>query len=150
MADIRLDIAHSASDGLTWDNQIPDNLIPDNLRNVWVSNFEMMEEIERIKYSRAIVPHDAKNLNIVTLDAGDASSKLIYCAIYARFEKKRWFIFMSVGFLKVESPFGRYGNTSRCKHKCCYRMHCEEGIWESSKRALEPSDSMAVALLDRK
>ena len=46
----------------------------------------MMEEIGRIKYNMAIVPHNAKNLDIVTLDAGDASSKLICCAIYARFE----------------------------------------------------------------
>ena len=45
-----------------------------------------MEEIGRIKYNRAIVPHNAKNLDIVTLDAGDASSKLSCCAIYARFE----------------------------------------------------------------
>ena len=41
-----------------------------------------------MKYKRAIVPPDAKNLDIVTIDTGDASSNLICTAIYARFEKK--------------------------------------------------------------
>ena len=37
----------------------------------------MMEEIDRIKYKRAIVPPDAKNLDIVTIDTGDAISKYV-------------------------------------------------------------------------
>ena len=48
----------------------------------------MIQEIKGITYRRAIVPRDAKNLNIFTLNTGDASSKLICAAIYARFERK--------------------------------------------------------------
>ena len=68
---------------ITWNDKLPDNL-----RGIWVSNFEMMEEIKTISYSRAVVPPDAKSLNMETLDMGDASSKLICAAIYVRFEKR--------------------------------------------------------------
>ena len=56
--------------------------------SIWDSNFEMMQEIGKIRYKRAIIPVNAKNLEIETIDTGDASSKLIYVAIYARFEMK--------------------------------------------------------------
>ena len=58
------------------------------VRALWISNFEMMEEIKNLSYSRAIVPPDAKHLNVETLDMGDSSSKAICAAVYARFEKK--------------------------------------------------------------
>ena len=77
----RLDVSHLHRIGLTWDNKLPDNL-----RGVWVSHIEMMEEISRVKFKRAIVPHNAKSLDIMTLDAGDGSPSAICAAIYARFE----------------------------------------------------------------
>ena len=83
VAGMKLDISLLHSSGLGWDDEIPSNL-----RNVWVSNFEMMEEIGRIKYKRAIVPDDAINLDIETIDTGDASSKLICAAIYAQFRRR--------------------------------------------------------------
>ena len=79
----KLDISLLHRSGLTWDD-----ILPDNLRKTWVSHFEMMQEISQIKYKRAIVPVDAKNLDIVTLDTGDASSVAVCVAIYARFERK--------------------------------------------------------------
>ena len=79
---MKLDISLLHSE-LGWDDEIPSNI-----RNVWTSNFEMMEEIGRIKYKRAIVPDDAINLDIETIDTGDASSKLICAAIYARFRRR--------------------------------------------------------------
>ena len=48
----------------------------------------MIEEIKQLRYKRAIIPLDAKNLDIVTIDTGDSSSSLICSAIYARFEEK--------------------------------------------------------------
>ena len=48
----------------------------------------MLQAIGKIKYKRAVVPVDAKHLEIHTSDTGDASSRLIGGAIYARFEKK--------------------------------------------------------------
>ena len=79
----KLDISYLHRSGLTWDD-----VLPDNLKNIWESHFAMMQEISQIKYKRAIVPIDAKNLDIVTVDTGDASSSAICVAIYARFERK--------------------------------------------------------------
>ena len=82
MAGIKLDVSNLHRSGLTWDDQIPENL-----RRVWVSNSEVIQDRSNIRYKRAIVPHDAKNLDIVIMDTGDASSNLICAAIYARFER---------------------------------------------------------------
>ena len=65
-----------------------DDVIPDELRPVWDSHFEMMQEIGKLKFKRAIVPEDAINLDINTIDAADASNKLACVAIYARFLRK--------------------------------------------------------------
>lgn len=83
IASWKMDISQLHKQGLSWDD-----VIPDNLRSIWVSNFEMMSEISNIKYRRAVVPPDAKNLDIMTIDAADASSTMICAAIYARFERK--------------------------------------------------------------
>ena len=48
----------------------------------------MMQEIGQIKYKCAIIPVNAKNFEIEMIDTGDASSKLICVAIYARLEMK--------------------------------------------------------------
>ena len=79
----KLDISQLHRSGLKWDDEIPENL-----RRIWSSNYEMIKEIKQLRYKRAIIPHDAKNLDIVTIDTGDSSSSLICSAIYARFEKK--------------------------------------------------------------
>ena len=68
---------------LSWDDPIPENL-----RGIWVDNFEMLQELGQLKYKRVVVPPNAKNLDIVTLEAGDASKELLCAAIYARFECK--------------------------------------------------------------
>ena len=80
---MKLDVSILHRAGLGWDD-----VLPDNSRTIWTSNFELMQEIKGITYRRAIVPRDAKNLNTFTLGTGDASSKLICAAIYARFERK--------------------------------------------------------------
>ena len=79
----KIDISRLHQDNLTWNDQLPDSF-----RSIWISNFEMMEEIKSISYKRAVVPSDAKSLEMETLDMGDASSKLICAAVYVRFEKR--------------------------------------------------------------
>ena len=44
---------------LDWDDEIPENL-----RQIWASNFEMIQELKNIRYKRAVVPTDAVNLNM--------------------------------------------------------------------------------------
>ena len=61
--------------------------IPEDLRKIWVSNFRLIKKIVQIKYHRAVVPSDAVNLDIETIDTADPSKDLICCAIYARFKR---------------------------------------------------------------
>ena len=82
-AGFKLDVSFLHRSGLKWDDEIPKNLLP-----VWHSNLDMIKEIGCLRYKRAIVPSDAKSLDIVTIDAADASASLICAAIYVRFEKK--------------------------------------------------------------
>ena len=82
-AKIKLDLHTLVERGLAWDDRIPDAL-----KSIWNSHFEMMQEIGKVKFKRAVVPEEAVNLNINTIDAADASKKLTSTAIYARFLKK--------------------------------------------------------------
>ena len=58
------------------------------MKPIWNSHFEMIQEIAKVKFERAVVPEDAVNLKINTIDASDASKKLACTAIYARFLKE--------------------------------------------------------------
>ena len=78
-ASLKLDLRNIVQLGLKWDDAIPDNL-----RSIWESNFEMIQEIKSIRYSRAVVPQDAVNLQIETIDFGDATKEMAAVAIYAR------------------------------------------------------------------
>ena len=79
----KLDIRELHLRKLDWDD-----IIPDDLRKIWVSNFELINEIGKVTFQRAVVPSEVVNLEIKTIDTADASSDLICCAIYARFKKK--------------------------------------------------------------
>ena len=82
-ATMKLDLHTLVERGLSWDDRIPDRLKP-----IWNSHFEIMQEIVKVKFKRAVVAEDVVNLNINTIDAADASKKLACTAIYARFLKK--------------------------------------------------------------
>ena len=82
-AGFKVDISYIHKSGFTWDD-----VLADNIRSVWVKNFGLIEDLGTLEYKRVIVPSNAKNLDITTLDFGDASLQLICIAIYARFELK--------------------------------------------------------------
>ena len=65
---------------LEWDDPIPSDL-----KGVWLRNFELLQDLRDVKFKRCIVPWDAVDLNIETLDTADASNELICVAIHARF-----------------------------------------------------------------
>ncbi|XP_066914217.1 uncharacterized protein [Clytia hemisphaerica] len=52
------------------------------------SHFDMIQEIKDIKFHRTIIPEDALNLDISTLDFGDASPSLACAAIYTRIQRR--------------------------------------------------------------
>ena len=83
LSGMKYDISYLHAIGLDWDDRLPDNL-----RGVWESHFEMLNEMRSVRFNRAIVPVDAKSLDIEILGFGDASEKLICAAIYGRFERK--------------------------------------------------------------
>ena len=78
-AAIKIDLHILVKRGLSWDH---------DLRSAWVSHFNMMQEIGNLRFQRAFVPEDAVNLDINTIDAVDASNKMVCVAIYARFLRR--------------------------------------------------------------
>ena len=77
---MKMDLHTLVKRGLSWDD-----VIPDDLRSVWISHFEMMQEISNLRFQRVIVPEDVVNLDTNTTDAADASNKMACVPIYARF-----------------------------------------------------------------
>ena len=82
-ASSKIDLHELVKRNLQWDDAIPDNL-----RAQWISNFDMMKEIKTLTFKRAIVPDDAANLDIQTIEFGDASKEMACAAVYARFQRK--------------------------------------------------------------
>ena len=80
---MKMDLQTLVKRGLSWDD-----VVPDDLRSVWVSHFEMMQEIGNLRFQRAVVLEDAVNLDINTIDAADASNKMVCVSIYARFLRR--------------------------------------------------------------
>lgn len=83
IASMKIDLQELVHHKLNWDDKIPDNL-----RQLWESNFELIKEIGQLKFNRAIIPEDAINLDINTIDLGDASQSMACVAIYARFRRR--------------------------------------------------------------
>ena len=83
IAAMKFDLRELSNLQLSWEDAIPDSLRP-----IWISHFEMMQELGNLKFKRAIVPIDAVSLDIETLDFGDASKTLICVCIYVRFLRK--------------------------------------------------------------
>ena len=71
-AAMKIDLHELVQHKLDWD---------DNIRSLWISHFDMINEIKTLKYRRAVVPADAVNLEINTIDFGDASRQMACAAI---------------------------------------------------------------------
>ena len=82
VAAMKLDLRDLVNLQLGWDDTLPDNL-----RALWKSHFQMMEELPKLKYHRAVIPDDAVDVSINTIDTGDASQSMICIAIYARYKR---------------------------------------------------------------
>ena len=79
----KLDLHDLVIRKLDWDDQIPDSLRP-----LWEENFRLMGDLKSLTYQRAVIPHDAVNLDVETLEFGDASKSLVCAAIYVRFLRR--------------------------------------------------------------
>ena len=82
-ASMKLDIYELTIRQLDWDESIPEDL-----REIWNSNFEMIQGMKELTYRRAVVPDDTISLDIETLDFADASTQLTCVTVYDRFKRK--------------------------------------------------------------
>ena len=63
-----------------------EHLVSEEEKDVWDKNFSVIQDLRNIVFRRTIVPEDALNLDIETIDVADASTSLMCAAIYARFK----------------------------------------------------------------
>ena len=82
-ARLKLDLHELVVLKLNWDDEIPEEL-----RKLWKENFELINQLDHLQFSRATVPADAVNLEMETIEAGDASKDLMCMAVYVRFKRK--------------------------------------------------------------
>lgn len=82
-ATFKLDLHSLCELGVDWEESIPKELV-----TTWKQNFEMISKLGEIRFRRAIVPPDALNLNIETIEMADASESLACSALYVRFKRK--------------------------------------------------------------
>ena len=82
-AGLKLDVSVLHRQCVGWDDPIPSEL-----KSIWAANFDLVDEIGRLEFQRAVVPSDAVNLEIETIDTADAGEHLVCSAIYARFLRR--------------------------------------------------------------
>ena len=82
-ARLKLDLHDLVILKLNWDDEIPEEL-----RKLWKDNFDLINQLDQLQFSRATVPPDAVNLDMKTIEAGDASKDLMCMAVYVRFKRK--------------------------------------------------------------
>ena len=80
---MKLDISFLHQHHLAWDDPITSDL-----KAIWEANFELIRELGQVHFNRAIIPEDAVNLDVETVDTADAGEHLICAAIYARYKRK--------------------------------------------------------------
>ena len=80
---IKIDISELHVHCPLWDDPIPSQL-----KEIWVQNFGVLDEIRHLKFRRAVVPSDAASLDMESIETADAGEQLICAAIYIRFRRR--------------------------------------------------------------
>ena len=83
IAGLKLDLRELCKRKLDWDDHVPDDLLAQ-----WRKNFETISDLGELKFKRLIVPEDAVDLNIDTIEISDASLNMACAAVYGRFRRK--------------------------------------------------------------
>lgn len=73
----------------------------DDLRSIWTTRFEMMQEIGKSKVKMGVATDDEVKLDMANVQAADASKDIACVAIYGRYLKKGWDIFMSITLFMI-------------------------------------------------
>ena len=119
---MKIDLHDLISRGLDWDDPIPTDL-----KALWIKNFGTIQELRQVTFARAVVPPNARDLKICTLDTADASNQLVCVAIYARFSLTDGGVFLPVSICKDKNraeghvhPTGRIISCdSQRDHRAC-------------------------------
>ena len=80
---LKLDISTLHKQCVGWDDPIPSEL-----KELWISNFETIDDLANVEFQRAVVPQDALNLDVETIDLADAGENMVCSAVYARFLRR--------------------------------------------------------------
>ena len=80
---IKIDVSELHTHVPKWDDPIPSQF-----KEIWVKNFELIDDLRHLRYRRAVVPLDALNLDIETIEIADAGERLICAAVYVRFKRR--------------------------------------------------------------
>ena len=81
-AKLSLDLRRAIKETEQWDEAVSDQL-----RSKWVKNFHMLEKLRGLKFDRARVPSNAKNLDMNLLIGGDVAKDYVkMCGVWCRFE----------------------------------------------------------------
>ena len=83
VAEMKLDLNVLCKKNLDWKDEIPDDLV-----EKWLKNFDNVSQMKEMKFRRCVVPDDAQNLDIETIEISDASPQMACSAIYVRFLRK--------------------------------------------------------------
>ena len=62
--------------------------IPNELKECWAANFDVINELGDIEFDRAVVPSDAVDMTMETLNVADAGDNLVCAAVYVRFLRR--------------------------------------------------------------
>jgi len=62
--------------------------MPPDLRQKWVKNFWLIEQLRGLKYERAVMPSDAVNTNMRLLSGVDAAQSVLMMGCWGGFELK--------------------------------------------------------------
>ena len=146
-ASMKMDLQELVRLKLDWDDSIPDGLRP-----LWEANFNMIQDLRELRFNRTIVPADAVDLNISTLDFADASKSMICSSIYARFKKKDGTFSWSTCSGKDKGCSTRdVSTTSRinsCFNECIHRRSCASIIQKLSFWITEVHRQSSLLILD--
>ena len=82
-AGLKLDLSELSKRNFDWDDYVPDDL-----KNLWTNNFELIQKLGQVKFKKAVVPEDAVNLDMETIEMADASQNLACAIVYVRFKRK--------------------------------------------------------------
>ena len=80
---MKTDISFLHERKLGWQERIPGELM-----EIWSENFNVIQELGQLKFNRAVIPENAVNLDVETINVADAGDNLICAAVYARYKLK--------------------------------------------------------------